>query len=109
MNWDMNAEEFYDMDEGDFDNELKKLKPCDFYFQLGYYSYDGVSNDHYFTVVPKPYYDANKCQSDFELEHLNIMPQGFGEDAESSFSYDGDPKIGRQLLLQAGFIEKKMF
>ena len=106
MKWDINVEEFYEMDEEDLQNELDKLKPSDFYFQAGH---DIMNNVYYFTIVPKPYYDANKCQSDFALGHLSVIPPGFDELAESDFEYNGDHVLGRQILLQAGFIEKKMF
>ena len=104
----MNWEEVEELDEEEYEEFLAKLKPEDFYFQLDIADF-GYS-DHYFIINPKSFYDTYKRQMDSELTpYTTCIPDGFDEDCDTTFSYNGDPQVGRQLLLQAGFIEKKMF
>jgi len=97
----------YDEDEELLYNEIRKLKPEDYYFQLDFNSNGMV--DHYFNITPKGYFDLTGALSDLSGVADHVVPNDFYELMESHYEYDGDPQIGRQLLLNAGFIEKKMF
>jgi len=106
INWDINSDEYNNMSEKDFYNALDSLESYDFYFQLA----DETAEDggHYFMITPKAYFDTNGCLFDDHFS-MNIFPPSFESLCESIFRYDGDPQVGRQLLIKAGFIEKKMF
>lgn len=104
----MNWEETEGLDDEEYEELLFELQPSDFYFQLDLGS-SGYAN-HYFIINPKGYYDIYKRQMSREITpYVSCIPHGFDEDCETTFTYNGNPQVGRQLLLQAGFIEKKMF
>ena len=102
MNWDSLCE----LDEDAFDIAMSNLKPDEFYFQLD--MGDFVYADHRFSITPKSYFDKTGYLLDSEFP-THTLPAGFESLCDSTFTYNGDSQIGRQLLLQAGFIEKKMF
>lgn len=75
-----------------------------FYFQLSF----GPLGDHRFFITPKKYYDETGFLSDTTV-WTDAFPDGFDELCDSTFEYHGNPQVGYQLLVDAGFIEKKMF
>jgi len=99
-------------EEFDWYDNMEMLKSEDFYFKLEILESNIEHNKyniirHYFYVTPKAHYDEEHCLLDTSIP-MNSFPSGFQELSDSTFEYNGDPKMGRQLLLQAGFIEKDM-
>lgn len=78
------------------------MKPSDFYFQLC--ASDGLT-DHYFSITPKDYFDETGALSDESGVADDVLPEGFYEEQESTYTYDGDPLEGRRNLLALGFTE----
>jgi hypothetical protein len=93
----------------DEDDAIKQLKPDDYYFQLDSIIACGTNGDHYFNITPKGYFDLTGALSNLSGIADHVVPDKFYELQESVYEYDGNPQVGRQLLLNAGFIEKKMF
>lgn len=101
INWD----EFYEQATHD---HFKDLAGSDFYF-----AYD-LDDDlgGYFSIVPKKFYDANRCMLDQHIQDAiaHLVPcghNGFVEDTESVFSFDGDDVDGQRLLVKAGFVQNQ--
>ena len=88
-------------------------KPNEFYFQFcpgdDENVEDGVSEDPYFLITGIKYYDRHKHLDDNCGQHNTPVPKDFYELTEATFEYDGDPQVGRQLLSELGFVEKKLF
>lgn len=81
--------------------------PSDYYFQL---NTEPEEEGPIFFITKRLYYDRYHGLDDRCGSHNTPMPPDFGcEIMEATWDYDGDPMIGRQSLLNAGFIEKKMF
>ncbi len=100
--------EWEDVDYEEVINNLEMLEPSDYYFQLE--MADFTNSDHYFSITPKDYFDQFGYLLDMEEVVSNKnLPKGFNEVSDSTYIYDGDAQVGRGLLLNAGFIEKKMF
>lgn len=100
--------EWEDIGYEDLINNIEMLEPSDYYFQLE--MADFTDSDHYFSITPKDYFDQFGYLLDVEeVVSSKYLPKDFNEVSDSTYIFDGDPQIGRQLLLNAGFIEKKMF
>lgn len=76
-------------------------KASDFYFQLSH----NQEEEHFFLIVLRSFYDKEGCLSDESGVADEILPPGFGEACESTYEYDGNPELGRQLLLNLGMKE----
>jgi len=81
------------------------MKPDEFYFQLCYNEPTEFSPDHFFTITPKAYFDAEGYLSDESGLADEALPIGFFEVMESTYEYEGDPLDGRNKLLEFGFTE----
>ena len=79
------------------------MKAEDFYFQLIHCPQ--TEPDYVFLVTPRLYYDSEGCLSDEGGIADEVMPNGFGELMESHYEYNGNAQVGRQILLDAGFVE----
>jgi len=79
------------------------MEPKDLYFQL----VEDVTSDppSYFIITPKQYYDAEGCLSDESGFTEGVLPENFYELTESMFEFDGNPKLGRDILLNLGLAE----
>jgi len=79
------------------------MEPKDLYFQL----VEDVTSDPsaYFLITPKKVYDAEGCLSDESGFAEGVIPESFGELAESMFEFDGTPQLGRDILLNLGVTE----
>lgn len=79
------------------------MEPKDFYFQL---VEDAVEEPSaVFLITPKKYYDKEGCISDESGVADEVLPEGFGELMESHYEFDGNPKIGRDILINIGMTE----
>lgn len=78
------------------------MKPVDFYFQLC--AGDG-GRDHYFLITPKKYFDKTGELSDESGVADDVIPEGFFEELESTYTFDGNPLDGRRNLMALGFTE----
>ncbi|HEY4755762.1 MAG TPA: hypothetical protein VIH28_06895 [Ignavibacteriaceae bacterium] len=76
------------------------MKASDFYFQLS--NNDG---DYFFLITPRTYYDSQGCLSDESGIADGILPEGFSELAESTYEYNKEPQLGRQILIDIGMKE----
>lgn len=79
------------------------MEPKDFYFQL----VENTTEDppSYFIITPKKFYDTEGCLSDESGFTEGVLPENFYELAESMFEFDGNPKLGRDILLNLGVTE----
>ena len=79
------------------------MEPKELYFQL----VEDVTADPpaYFIITPKQYYDAEGCLSDESGFTEGVLPENFYELAESMFEFDGNPQLGRDILLNLGVTE----
>lgn len=78
--------------------------PSDYYFKMNLNTLDG----DYFTITPKEVWDNEGCLSDqhFPNPFDNLLNQNdFSCMMESCYEYDGDPLVGRLILLNLGLIE----
>lgn len=61
-------------------------------------------------IVKESFLKENGVISDIHIGDCEgYLPEGFYEDAESIFSFDGDIKTARGLLISAGFREQSFF
>lgn len=72
----------------------------DFYFQMQT-NQDGT----FFLITPKRFYDSEGCLCDESGVADEAVPPGFTESSESTYEFDGAAPIGRQRLLEFGFVE----
>lgn len=79
------------------------MEPKDFYFQL--VIEPTLDPPAYFLITLKSYYDTEGCLQDESGIADEILPEGFGEMAESCYSFNGNPQTGREMLLGLGLIE----
>lgn len=87
--------------------ERKYSSPSDYYFQLD--SSEDESGDPMFYIVKRSFYDKYHYLDDQCRSENTPVPPGFYDIMEATFEYDGDVQFGRQLLLNAGFVERKLF
>lgn len=94
------------MEYDDVDNEFMGMKPKDFYFRTAGYD---MLNRAFFYITPKKYHDTYGYLLDTAITDVSdvIFPPGFNESCDSGFNFKGTAAEGRQLLLDAGFIENK--
>ena len=82
-------------------------KPSDFYFAVDR-AKDPQDEWDIDTIVitTKAYYDKTGywCDND-RMKIGTVLPNGFCDIMESVYEYDGNIEEGRQVLLNAGFIE----
>ena len=84
--------------------ESEEMKPpSEFYFEM-----DKTCDIPCFFIVEKDYYNKHGYLDDQCREDNVPLPPGFYDIAEAMFAYRGKIEAGRKLLLQAGFIEKKL-
>ena len=102
----MNNWKEFENSEENWEDLIKKLKPGDYYFQLDAEK-DGFEEDRFF-VTPKVYYDNYGYLLDNWIP-MGVFPSGFAQTCDSTYEYNGNAQVGRQLLLNAGFIERRMF
>ena len=76
------------------------MEPKDFYFQLVH-----DRGDDFFFITPKEYYDREGCLPDDSRMTDGFLPQGFGKTQESIYEFEGNPKLGRDILLNLGMVE----
>jgi len=95
------------------DLNIRQAKPSDYYFQLiipGGFNPTEEEEFPVFYITKRIYFDSTGYLDDQCGAHNTPMPSDFGgELMEAVWDYDGDPQVGRQSLLRAGFVEKKMF
>lgn len=102
LNWDGHSLECVGYNQDYMDN----MKPREFYFELS--QAENEPSDFDFTLVPIGWWQTNGCYFDHYIPS-EILPDGFYEECESNFGFDGPNDVGRNLLLAAGFVEKDMF
>jgi hypothetical protein len=76
------------------------MEPKDFYFQLV-----NDRGDDFFFITPKEYYDREGCLPDDSRMTDRVLPQGFEKTQESIYEFDGNPKLGRDILINLGMVE----
>lgn len=76
------------------------MEPKDFYFELSH-----NASGTFFLITPVAYYETEGCLSDKSGVADAVLPKGFYELMESTYEYDGNIEIGRQILLDLGFKE----
>jgi len=79
------------------------------YYQLGADETFGEGTNA--MIVSKSFWEKNNCIDDNHIEGRigHILPDGFFEECESSFLFDGPQDEARTLLNAAGFVEKHLF
>jgi hypothetical protein len=77
-------------------------KGSDFYFA---HAEDELIEGGVYTIVPKKYWDKNKRLLDENQIAADLLPNGFFELSEGMYEYDGKSNEGKELLINAGFIE----
>ena len=88
----------------EYDEEEFSDDPADYYFRMDLNV--GGADGPYFSITPKSYFDFNGYLLDSELGIDTLLCNNkFYCMTDSTYEYDGDPNIGRTLLLKLGFIE----
>ncbi|MHA2280190.1 MAG: hypothetical protein ACXAC5_04875 [Promethearchaeota archaeon] len=96
----------------------EKNKPSDYYFypvEADWYEEFGCYEDFdqtpevdvtVFYISPKEYYDRTGYMYDGCIQNEVDVPENFGEAMEGCYEIEASKEKGKQILLNAGFIEK---
>lgn len=96
-------------------------KPSDYYFCVAnkdWYGEFGCYEDFdqtpeidvtVFFIAPKDHYDTTGYLYDGCIQAEVAVPEGFAEAMEGCYEAEVSKEEGRKILLDAGFIEKKMY
>ena len=96
------------------------INPSDYYFcaaDKDWYEEFGCYEDFgqvpetdvtVFFITPRDYYDHHNHLYDGSIRR-DVLPEGFGECMEGCYEAEVSKENGRQILLNAGFVEKKMY
>lgn len=60
-----------------------------------------------FYMAIREFFKHFGCLDDQHIGHRLCLPDGFLEIQESVFAFEGEPSMGRELLLNFGFVENK--
>lgn len=76
------------------------MEAKDFYFQL---THRELKN--FFLITPIEVYNKDGVLSEESGVADEVLPKGFIETQESVYEYEGEPQVGRQILLDLGMQE----
>jgi hypothetical protein len=101
-----------DYDHKEYDELCKQSTPADFYFAVSNsLSFDPNDNDAFtfIAIVPKAFFDKERCMLDSSMDLEHILPEDFGEEMEGIWSTSRSVDEVRKDMLERGFEENQKF